>query len=89
MKSYIFKVVLEQDKWPDEPNEAAVWRAYVPALAHKGAASWGQTQNEALDNLRTALEMVIGHLRETGQPIPETPSEEVTTSDDPVLAVNA
>jgi hypothetical protein len=32
MKSYTFKVVFEQDKWPDEPDEKALWRAYIPAL---------------------------------------------------------
>jgi hypothetical protein len=41
MKSYTFKVVLERDKWPDEPDEKAVWRAYVPCLEGKGGASWG------------------------------------------------
>ena len=38
MKTYLFKVVLEKDKWPDEHEEKAVWRAYIPALEHKGAA---------------------------------------------------
>ncbi len=28
MKTYSFQVVLEKDKWPDEPDEDAVWRAY-------------------------------------------------------------
>ena len=41
MKTYSFQVVLEKDKWPDEPDEKAVWRAYIPVLEHKGAASWG------------------------------------------------
>ena len=34
-----FKIVLEKDKWPDEPEGAAVWRAYVPVLEDKGALS--------------------------------------------------
>ena len=38
MKTYAFKVVLEKDKWPDEPEEKAVWRAYIPALEHRGTA---------------------------------------------------
>ena len=42
MKSYVFKVVIEQDKWPDEPDEKAIWRAYVPGLTiEKG--SYGAT----------------------------------------------
>lgn len=32
MKSYTFKVVLEKDKWPDESDEKAIWRAYIPVL---------------------------------------------------------
>ncbi|MFN4218668.1 MAG: hypothetical protein ACK4HB_05245 [Candidatus Bipolaricaulia bacterium] len=31
-KTYIFRVVLEEDRWPDEPPSEAVWRAYVPSL---------------------------------------------------------
>lgn len=29
MKTHSFQVMLEKDKWPDEPDENAVWRAYV------------------------------------------------------------
>jgi len=25
-KTYTFNVVLEKDKWPDEPEDKAVWR---------------------------------------------------------------
>jgi hypothetical protein len=32
MKSYLFKVVFAQDKWPDEPDEKSIWRAYVSIL---------------------------------------------------------
>jgi len=50
MKTYAFKVVSEKDKWPDEPDEKAVWRAYIPVLEDKGAASWGYTHRSyALD----------------------------------------
>ncbi len=59
MKTYAFHVVLERDKWPDEPDEKAVWRAYIPALENKGAASWGYTKAEALKNIQEVTEMVI------------------------------
>jgi predicted RNase H-like HicB family nuclease len=36
MRSYAFPVVIE----PDED----VWRAYVPDLESKGAATWGHTK---------------------------------------------
>lgn len=64
MKTYSFKVVLEKDKWPDDPDEKAVWRAYIPALEHKGAASWGYTEKEALENLKNAVDLLVEHLLE-------------------------
>lgn len=67
MKTYTFQVVLEKDKWPDEPDEKAVWRAYIPALEHKGAASWGYTQKEALKNLQDAVDLFIESLLEHGE----------------------
>lgn len=70
LKSYTFKVVLEKDKWPDEPEEEAVWRAYVPALEHKGAATWGYTQEEALHNLQEILQVIVEELAREGEPIP-------------------
>jgi len=67
MKTYSFQVVLEKDKWPDEPDEKAVWRAYIPALEYKGAASWGYTQKEALKNLQDAVDLLIESLLEHGE----------------------
>ena len=64
MKTYSFQVVLEKDKWPDEPNENAVWRAYIPALEHRGASSWGYTQKEALRNLQDAVDLLVEYLLE-------------------------
>ncbi len=69
MKTYAFQVILEKDKWPDEPDENAVWRAYIPALEHKGAASWGYTQKEALKNLQDAVDLLVEHLLEQGEEI--------------------
>jgi hypothetical protein len=43
LKTYIFRVVLEEDRWPDEPPSEAVWRAYVPSLESLGASTWGET----------------------------------------------
>ena len=71
MKTYLFKVVLEKDKWPDEPEENAVWRAYVPALS--AAHAWGDTAQEALDNLRNAVDLILEDLLEQGDLIPEEP----------------
>ena len=69
MKTYAFQVVIEKDKWPDEPNENAVWRAYIPALEHKGASSWGYTQKEALKNLQDAVDLLVEYLSEQEEEI--------------------
>ena len=87
MKTYAFKVVLEKDKWPDEPDEKAVWRAYIPALEEIGAATFGDTKAEALKNIQEVLEMIVEELIEDGRPIPEQPQEEVTVFSDPRVAV--
>jgi predicted RNase H-like HicB family nuclease len=73
--SYIFPVVLE----PDED----VWRAYVPELEAKGAATWGRTRDEAMKNIQEVAQMVIEEMLEDGEPIPAS----VTVSEKPVVAV--
>ena len=83
MKTYLFEAVLEKDKWPDEPDEKAVWRAYIPALEHKGAASWGYTEKEALENLENAVDLLVAHLLEVGEDIPTDPSSQIQVSDVP------
>ena len=87
MKTYLFQAVLEQDKWPDEPDEKAVWRAYIPALEHKGAASWGYTEKEALENLENAVDLLVAHLLEIGEGIPTDPPSQIQVSDVPLVAV--
>ncbi len=75
MKSYVFRAVLEPD--------ADKWRAYVPELEAKGAATWGRTKEEALRNIQDVVQMVIEDLREDGQPVPHG----FTEADEPVVAV--
>jgi len=87
LKSYIFKAVLEKDKWPDEPEEKAVWRAYVPILETKGAATWGKTREEALQNLQQTLQMILEDMMELGEVIPTEPEEEVLVFDEPRVTV--
>lgn len=76
MKSYVLPVVLE----PDED----VWRAYVPELESRGAATWGNSKEEALRNLEEVLQMVMEGLLEDGEPIPSN----ITVSNQPTVAVN-
>ncbi len=76
MKSYVFPVVLE----PDED----VWRAYVPDLESRGAATWGPTKEEALKNIQEVAQMVVEELLEDGEPLPNT----ISVLDQPTVAVN-
>ena len=89
MKSYVFKVALERDKNPGDPDSEAVWRAYIPLLESKGAASWGTTPKEALQSLEDALDMVIEHMIERGEALPQAPSSEVQISQELVVSVTA
>ena len=64
MKTYTFEVVIEEDEWLDERIKDPVWRAYIPALVHQGASSWGYTQKEALKNLQDAVDLLFEYLSE-------------------------
>jgi predicted RNase H-like HicB family nuclease len=64
MTSYVVQVVVE----PDED----VWRAYVPELESRGAATRGQTGEEALRNIQEVAQMVIEELIEEQAPLPES-----------------
>ena len=74
--TYIFRVVVE----PDDGR----WSAYCPALQKYGAATWGNTREEALKHIREVVELVIEELREEGKQIPE----DVKVSREPLIAVN-
>ena len=101
MKTYSFQVVLEKDKWPDESDEKAVWRAYIPALEHQGAASWGYTKKEALKNLQDAVDLLIESLLAHGEEhllesivqrekeIASESCSHIQVSDVPIIAVTA
>jgi len=75
VKSYVLRVVVE----PDEDK----WHACVPELERRGAATWGNTQEEALRNIQEVARMVIEDMLEDGEPIPEG----VRVYDEPLVAV--
>jgi predicted RNase H-like HicB family nuclease len=79
MKTYTFKVILE----PDEDR----WHAYCPALERYGAATWGDTKDEALKHIQEVVEMVVEELQEDGVAIPHSPREEVEVFEDARVAV--
>jgi predicted RNase H-like HicB family nuclease len=80
MKAYTFKVVVE----PDEDR----WHAYCPALEQYGAATWGNTREEALKHIQEVVQMVIEELAEDGIPIPEGHRSDVQVFQDTRVAVN-
>jgi predicted RNase H-like HicB family nuclease len=63
-----FRIIVEQD-------EGGVFVAPVPSLP--GCVSQGDTRNDALRNVREAIEGYIESLRERDEPIPPSIHEEV------------
>ena len=68
IKTYIFKVEIEEDPFDDG---TIAYHAYCPSL--KGASTWGYTKEEALRNIREVVEMTVESMVEHGEPIPEDP----------------
>jgi predicted RNase H-like HicB family nuclease len=63
-----YRVHIEQD-------EEGVFVAEVPALP--GCVSQGRTRQEALTNVREAIELYLESLREHGDPMPPSITEEI------------
>lgn len=61
MKTYVFDVVIEEEK-------DGRFSAICPALP--GCASWGYTEQEALRNIREAVEVYVEDLIASGETIP-------------------
>ena len=69
-----------------EPDEDR-WHAYCPALQQYGAATWGNTREEAFKHIQEVVQMIIGELREDGISIPVGPKEDVEVFSDERVAV--
>jgi predicted RNase H-like HicB family nuclease len=78
MKTYTFKVVVEQDE--DALGQPA-WHAYCPALESLGAATSGRSRDEALKNLNEVIRMIADEFLEEGRPLPEGPAEDVEVAE--------
>jgi predicted RNase H-like HicB family nuclease len=63
-----FRIIVEQD-------EDGVFVATVPSLP--GCVSQGDTRNEALRNVREAIEGYVESLRARNEPVPPSIQEEV------------
>ena len=77
MKKYVFRVIAE----PDEDR----WSAHCPTLVTQGAATWGNTREEALLHIQEVVQMIVNELIEDGEPIPEEAEESI----EPLVAVSA
>ena len=65
MKSYVFRVVVEEDQFDDgRPG----FSAYCPSL--EGAYTWGETREQVLERIQEAVKLILDELREEGKPIP-------------------
>ena len=62
MKTYVFRVELEQD-------EDGRWSAGIPTLP--GCGVWGYTQKEALESLQEAAQAYLEVLFEDGRSLPK------------------
>ena len=82
MKSYVFKVVVEDDEHEDGRK---AYHAYCPALESLGAATWGDTKEEALKNIGDVLQMVVEELIDEGKEIP--PEALVASTESPAVVV--
>jgi len=52
------------------PGEDGFWVVECPSLP--GCISQGKTKEEALENIREAIDLYVASLREDGAPIPES-----------------
>lgn len=82
MKSYTFKVVLEEDQFADGRK---AYLAYCPVL--KGTTTWGHTPREALGNLQEVIALVLEDMQSRGENIPTGSADAVTVSSEPKVTV--
>jgi predicted RNase H-like HicB family nuclease len=67
MRTYTFKVVVEPD---EDAHGNPAWHAYCPALESIGAATSGQTRQEALRKINEVVHMIVQEFIEEGKPLP-------------------
>ncbi len=83
MKSHPFRVVIEEDAFEDGRK---AYHAYCPAL--RGCHTWGHTPEEALANVREAVESYVEELLDAGEPIPVDPEKGAVEWPSPAVVVS-
>jgi predicted RNase H-like HicB family nuclease len=81
LKSYVFKVVVEEDEFEDGRK---AFHAYCPALEE--AVTWGETQQQALSRINELIHALVQMSVEKGQPLPMGPL--VIELESPAVVVN-
>ena len=84
MNNYIFKIVVDDDEHEDG---RPAFRAYCPALESIGAATWGNTREEAVKHIGEVLHMIVKELAEEGKEIPPDALIAATQSSAVVVSV--
>lgn len=82
-KTYIFDVTIEEDAFEDGRK---AYHASCPALT--GCHSWGNTYEEALANVKEAVELYVEDLIEAGEHIPVGSRKGVVVRSTPAVVVN-
>jgi antitoxin HicB len=78
MKTLILKVILKEEE--DGRSSAS-----IPALS--GCSSWGYSKQEALDNIKDAVEIYIEDMVDAGEGIPSS-SDTLEIIEEPAVAVS-
>ena len=66
------------------PAEGA-WHAYCPALLDHGAATWGATRAEALEQIRAIATMLVERMAEEKMPVLAEPADLAPTPTEQVV----
>lgn len=83
MKSYVFKVVIEEDAFEDGRKG---FHATCPAL--KGCHTWAHTREEALTRIREAVELYVEDLVASGEAVPVDTEQGAVEVPSPAVLVN-
>lgn len=83
MNNHVFKIVVEEDEHEDGRH---AFRACCPALESMGAATWGDTREEAIKHIGEVLHMIVDELSEEGKEIP--PEALITSTESSAVLVS-
>ena len=67
-----------------EPAEDA-WHAYCPTLLDYGAATWGTTREEALEQIRAIVTMIVERMAEEKMSVVTEPADLTPTPTEQVV----